>query len=106
MKIVRYIGDDCDSINGFNNGGYIDGNPITVKDDTRALRLCKKALHQRWDFKDSELEHYNTDPDGYQLIIGYYDENGNELTPEEYDERDNPNDSYRYVYCSYEVVEE
>jgi hypothetical protein len=100
-KIRRYYGSDCNSVDGFNNGYYIDDDCIETSDP---MKSCMEALVDLWTL--------NNDPDdltelenGYEFIIGYFDKNGKELTRKQYLARDRESDSYRYVYVTFEEVE-
>lgn len=109
MRIRRYYGFDCDSVMGFNNGSYIDDEPIKVDNHDEAFELCKQALAERWDlsqFSDDDIE--NLDDAGIQLITGYFNEHG-ELTRKEYlaiDDPDGTKTHYSYVFVNFEIVEE
>lgn len=107
MKIRHYYGHDADSVNGFNDGYYIDsGRGIDVADHAEALRTCLAALHARRDINPAEL---TEDENGYTLNTCYSDENGNEITRAEYDALNEENDDvggYRYVFLNYEIIEE
>jgi len=105
MRIRRYLGHDADSINGFNNGYYLDdADGIEAKDHDEASRLCLKALDERYVVDAGEL---TKDDYGYTLTTSYSDDNGNEITREEFLNlnEDSESGSYRYVFVNYVVVE-
>lgn len=107
MKIRRYLGFDCDSIQGFNNGRYIDDDAIEVKSDTEALQSCKDYL----------IEHYGTDlfnkcdvtdiENGYEVVTAYYDDTGNEMTREDWTKANDDQEFglWSYIYVTYETEE-
>lgn len=111
MKFKRYLGFDCDSIDGFNNGQYLDNSPVTARDYDHAVALCTKALS---DYLGIEVTEYNSEDvshgDGpcIQVITGHFNtKNGEELTEEQIEaltgeEFDNGTVCYRYVYVSAE----
>lgn len=108
MKIRRYYGYDCESVMGFNNGSYVDDEPIEVKNEEIAFILCKDALAERWDLTKFTTEDLELQDDGIQLITGYYDDEGNEITRDKFLELnfDEERGSYRYVFVNYEVYQE
>lgn len=103
MKIRRYFGHDCDSVNGFNNGYYIDDDYIEVNSDNVIYQLCISVLRERYDFKAKDINDIGSDTLCLELITGWYDEKGNALNELEFSERDNETDSYSYVYVSAEL---
>lgn len=109
IKIRRYCGYDCDSINGFNNGYYVDDEPIEAADEADAMRLCLEAMAERWNTRNADntrSEDFEELDNGYQLITGYYDNDGNPFTRAQFiDANENEETgSYSYVYVTYEVV--
>lgn len=71
--IRRYYGHDCNSVDGFNNGYYFDDEFRISKDP---LKDCLSLLKNLWDIRDkkdlTELDN------GYELITGYSDKDGND----------------------------
>lgn len=108
MKIRRYLGFDCNSYDGFNNGQYIDDEAMEVKDYAKAEELCREALEEYLGRKLGEYDYedisHGDGPCCLEVITGYYDGDGNEITAEEFD-GDNQKHSYRYVYVSAEREE-
>jgi len=109
VKIRRYYGYDCDSEQGFNNGYYVDDEPIEVDNHDEAFSLCRSALGERWDlskFSEDDWE-YHVD-DTAQLITSYHDDEGNEITRDKFLElnSDEERGGYRYVFVNYEVISE
>ena len=102
MKIRRFLGDDCDSVMGFNNGSYIDQDPIEVKDEDEAYAKCKEYLMKNYDIKEEELEEIEG---GYEFIDHFFDaETGEEISEEDYESRseeDPDSVGYKYIYCSF-----
>jgi len=96
MRIRRYCGHDCESVNGFNNGYYIDDDYIEVKDIDDAFEKCKEYLETRWDTNESDIEEWDN---GYQLITSYNDNDGNDIKPDDYD---SDKHEYSYVFVTYE----
>ncbi len=107
MKIRRYFGHDCDSINGFNNGYYIDDEPIQCADYAEAERLCIEAAKEYIGEGPYENDN-NTEMPIIQVTTGYYDDQGNEVTAERFSELNENEEcgSYRYQYISAEKTEE
>jgi hypothetical protein len=104
MKIRRYYGFDCDSVMGFNNGSYVDDEFIEVASHEEAMQLCLEALKECWNIDKASLEEQDN---GYEFTTGYYDNDGNDISREEFLER-NENEEYgswRYVYVTYESEE-
>lgn len=99
MRIRRYYGHDCDSINGFNNGYYLDSTPIEVENIDQAYELCRQSLLELWG-GSSPLEEFDQ---GFQLITVYSDREGNEINPEDYDS--DLEHSYLYVFVNFEIEE-
>lgn len=101
MRVRRYYGHDCDSVNGFNDGGYIDRDFVEVASVEEAEELCKSFLKQQYgdDIEITEMD----SGDAFQVITGHYDANGNDLTKSQYDQllMDDKDVSYRYVYVGY-----
>ena len=108
MKIRRYYGYDCDSVMGFNNGRYIDDEPIEVKDLDDAHAKIHETLAELWDlnlFEESEFTH---DVHSIELTTGYFNEHG-ELTRKEFlaiDDPDGTKTHYSYVFVNFEIVED
>lgn len=108
MKIRRYLGHDCDSVNGFNDGYYMDSSEIECRDLEHAEQLCCEALEQysgqprgNFDFDN------NTDAPVVTLITGYYNsETGDDLTVSQYEASEEDDAHYRYVYVSAEIISE
>jgi len=106
MRIRRYLGHDADSINGFNNGYYLDdADGIEAKDHEEAFQCCLHALHEHYVF-DGTKELVDDDY-GYTLTTTYSDDDGNEITREEFLNLNEASGagSYRYVFVNYVVVE-
>lgn len=111
MKIRRYYGHDCDSMQGFNNGYYIDEDFIKVKDIEDAYKMCKDYLKEYWNlgkFENDEITEEGDDEQGIvKLITGYFEsELGNEISYEEYMKRvidDEASVHYRYVYVAFSI---
>lgn len=103
MKIRLYYGYDCDSVNGFNNGYYLHDYSIEVKDIDEAFKQCEYAIKELWGGK-SELEELDN---GFELITGYYDNEGTELTEEQFQElnENEESGSWSYVYVTYEEID-
>ena len=104
MKIRRYFGFDCDSTSGFNNGCYIDQSPIEVVSEDHAMELCLEFLGSDFDLREVSPEESDN---GYTLITGYYDDEGNTLTESEFLELNENTDSgaWRYVFVNFEVCD-
>lgn len=99
MKIRRYYGHDCGSDSGFNDGYYLDREPIEVKDEEEAMKLCLESLVElRGEVDEEELEE---DDDGFTLTTGYYDDSGKSLTREQYQEAEEGTAGYRYVFVNF-----
>ena len=98
MKIQRYIGYDCESVNGFNNGYHYDDEAIECKDESQAFDLCLQALQSRYHF---ELNEILEDENGVTLITGYFDKDGNDLSKDQIKELDGEDYNYTYVFCNY-----
>lgn len=114
MKIRRYLGYDCDSIDGFNNGRYVDDETIEAKDYADAERLCREALSEFLGFKvtkDNSEDIGHGDGPCIEVVTGHFDsKTGEELTQKHIDaldgeEYDNGLVHYRYVYVSAEFEE-
>lgn len=108
MKIRRYLGYGCVSVNGFNNGHYIDDEPIECADYAEAERLCTEAL-QEYVGTDVKCE----DQGQYELpiveaVTGYFDDEGNEISETEFQVMNENEEagSWRYVYVSAERQED
>jgi len=104
-KIRRYYGHDCDSIMGFNNGYYIDDNDIQVTDIDDAFKKCKKWILKNYKCKKSDLTELDN---GYELITGYYDNDGNDITQKQFNELndiDSDDGAYRYIYVTFESID-
>ena len=99
MKIRRYYGHDCDSAMGFNNGHYIDDDWIEVKNTDEAMQACKDFLAEHWRIKDYPDQLIEVDQ-GYEFQTGFYDHDGNDIKPDDFD--DYKGHHYRYVYVTYE----
>lgn len=109
IKIRRYYGYDADSFNGFNNGHYIDAEPIEAIDESHAMLLCREALAERWDLSRFTTEDLEVDDASYILTVSYNDGRGKELTRDEFrnlDDDASSNAGYRYVFVNYEVSNE
>lgn len=115
MKIRRYIGTDCDSINGFNNGYYIDDKPIKVKSYEDAEKLCRKALSDYLGYKitdDNSEDISHGDGPCIEVITGHFNSvTGEELTEDQIEalngeEYDKGEVHYQYVYVSSDKGEE
>lgn len=106
MRVRRYYGFDCNSWDGFNNGRYIDADYIDVDSIDAAEELCRAFLRSEYG-DDVEIIEMDSG-DAFQVITGYYDEDGNDLTKSQYEKRcmDNKEASYRYVYVSYYFEDE
>ena len=110
LKIRRYYGYDCNSIQGFNDGRYIDADFVEVPSLDAAFEACKTALR---DAVGVSYECGNTIPlvkteNGFEAVTGYYDTRGNPLTHGEYLDLCDDDDtagSYRYQYVNFEIVE-
>lgn len=106
MKIRRYYGYDCDSNQGFNNGHYIDEDPIECIDFDDATRLCIQALRKRGHHGPYQVD--DSDHPSVECITGYFYD-GNEIAKNAYDalgdsERENKA-GYSYVYISADIEE-
>jgi hypothetical protein len=110
MKIRRYLGYDCDSVDGFNNGRYIDDDYIEVKGLTEATKLCMESLSEYLGYDVTEensedISHGDGNP-CIEVITGHYNsKTGEELTDKQVDELDGEEYDkglvhYRYVYVS------
>lgn len=106
MKIRRYLGYDADSVNGFNNGRYVDSEPIEVKDHSEAEELCAEALEEYTGMPRSTFDYTNAEMPEVKFISGYYNEHGDELTVSEFQELSDDKCHYRYVFVNAEVIEE
>lgn len=115
MKIRRYLGYDCDSVDGFNNGHYVDDEPIEAKDYADAERLCREVLTEYLGYpvdEDNSIDISHGDGPCIEVITGHYNsELGTKLTEEEVNaldgcEYDEGKVHYRYVYVSAEQSEE
>jgi len=100
VKIRRYYAHDCDSVNGFNNGRYIDSDLIEVKDIDEAFAKCREFIESQYG-KDIDDRLVRELEDGYELTTGFFDEDGCDLTYEEYIKRDNDKDSYMYIVVNF-----
>ena len=110
MKIRRYYGFDCDSVNGFNNGYYIDSNPIEVKDYKEAHKKCVEIILENWKCSKKDISDDNSsDYPIVELITGFFNDNGSNISESEYEElteRDEFAASYSYVYVSAIIIED
>lgn len=106
MKFRRYLGSDCNSWDGFNNGQYVDDESIEVEGYSEAERLCMEALSR---YLGIEVTEDNSEDIGHgdgpciEFITGYFDDKGNEITEEKYYELmevDENSVGYTYVYVS------
>jgi hypothetical protein len=90
---------------GFNNGYYIDDDPIEVKDLDEAYALCETWLCEKWGVTSKDLTEIE---EGFQYITGYNDNDGNEMTQESWSEANENKEvgGYRYVYVTFEMKEE
>lgn len=104
MKIRRYYGYDCDSVCGFNNGRYVDSDFIEVRDEKHLETLCVGFLNE---VSDNSLPIEESSDFTFTRITGYFDQDGNEINEEKYQELlDEDRDvSYRYIYVSAETSE-
>lgn len=101
-KYRFYYGYDCDSVNGFNNGYYLEDIDRLMTEE-EAFNHCKACLKSLWG-KASPLEEWEN---GYQLITGFYDIEGNDISESQFEELcDDDAASYSYVYVTYEVTNE
>lgn len=109
MKIRRYLGYDCDSIDGFNNGQYVDDEPIEVKDYAEAEAKCREALAEYlgYEVTDDNSEDIGSEYPCVEVITGHFDsKTGEELTEDQFNARDDENGTHwRYVYVSAEREE-
>jgi hypothetical protein len=106
MKMRRYL-NDCSSWEGFNTGYYIDEGLRSVKSTEEAEELCKEFLKKKY---GDEVEIIEMDSgDSFQVITGYYDEEGKSLSKDQYDAalmKHGREPVYRYVYVSYYFEDE
>lgn len=109
MKIRRYYGHDCNSNMGFNDGYYVDSEPIEVKDETEAMEACLKALSGLRGIPLEDLKAgvpgLSEDDDGYTLITMYSDDEGNSITAEQYAALNENEEAggYLYVFVNYQI---
>lgn len=107
LKFRRYLGHDCSSWDGFNDGHYIDAEPIQAANYEEAERLCIEALKARYSFEEYEDVSHGDGP-CIEVITGYYDKSGNQITQQQWDECDDTDAAgygYRYVFVSAEQTE-
>ena len=103
LKIRRYYGHDCDSVHGFNNGYYIDDEFTEVSSIDRAFDACESVIKERYNLEGLSLREIDR---GYELITGYYDTDGNELTEQQFTELDDDDEAfYNYVYVTFEILD-
>lgn len=86
VYIRRYYGYDADTVNGFNNGRYIDDEYIEVKDLGEAFKKCEEFLRSQYTIPDSTTDLQDLD-------------NGVEFTLQKLDGTE---DDYRYVFVTFE----
>ena len=104
IKYRLYYGHDCNSVDGFNDGYYIDEDTHT---DTieEACNRAKIELKKRYGSHINIEEQDGGESSSFQLITGYYDNDGNDLTKEAFTELNENEEagSYLYVYISIEI---
>jgi hypothetical protein len=104
MKIRRYLGFDCDSEQGFNNGQYVDDTEVEVKDYDEAKALCMDALkeHLGHEVKENEVRDVGTDYPCIEFVTAHFDDDGNEISALEFLElnQNEEHGSWRYIYVS------
>ena len=84
LFIRRYYGYDADTIQGFNNGYYIDDEYIEVKDLDEAFALCEEELRSRYEVSELTTDLQDLD-NGVELITD-----------------DLGRGEYRYVFVTFE----
>ena len=109
MKFRRYLGYDCNSWDGFNNGRYEDDEAITAASYDDAVKLCLETLEAYLGRKLGEEEWEDiSHGDGpcIQVTTRYVDDAGDEISAEKFSDlnEDKECGGYLYVYVSAEVA--
>jgi hypothetical protein len=101
MKFRLYYGFDCDSVNGFNNGYYLDD--IKAKSLGHAYMVARKKLEELSGLNPELFEEIEN---GFEVVTGYYDDAGNEILEDQFHalNENEESGSWRYVYVTIEEV--
>jgi len=113
-SVRPYFGHDCNSYDGFNNGYYLEPIEVVAKDEDQAV-VRAMAVYRRTignyellkEKKSHDTDFFNNgDQSGFYVETCFSDDDGNELTEEEWLSQ-NENDevgSYSYQYVSFDEV--
>lgn len=107
MKIRRYLGFDCNSWDGFNNGRYVDGDTFDVADYAAAEKACIEVLEEYLGRRLGEYDYEDVshgDGPCIQVITLYTDDEGNEITADQWSDLNEEKEcgGYLYIYVSAE----
>lgn len=106
FKVRPYHGHDCDSVNGFNNGSFLNTIIVRAENEDEAIDKAIQNLIERWSI---DMNKWELNPSHMSDNTLYYeypitDEEGNEVDQASAEfEFDEDKHFYRYEYITFEI---